>query len=172
MRRLALAVVALALLPLSGPLLAASPCWVPPVEAPITDPFRAPPCTWCSGNRGIEYGTAAGVPVRAVATGTVSFSGVVAGRRFVVVADAAGRRVTYGDLAHPVPPPGAIVVAGSIVGVTTGPFHLGLRIGDEYVDPAEWLGALVIRPYLVPSDGRAGRRPVATVRCGAARGAG
>jgi murein DD-endopeptidase MepM/ murein hydrolase activator NlpD len=166
------AVGVLALVSMSAPLLAASPCWVPPVAAPITDPFRAPACAWCPGNRGIEYGTAAGVPVRAVTTGTVTFSGLVAGRRYVVVIDAVGRRVTYGDLGHPTPAPGALVVAGSIIGVTTGPLHLGVRVGDEYVDPAEWIGAVVIRPYLVPVDGRPGRRPVAAVHCGAARGGG
>ena len=32
----------------------------PPVAAPVVDPFREPPCAWCPGNRGIEYGPPAG----------------------------------------------------------------------------------------------------------------
>jgi murein DD-endopeptidase MepM/ murein hydrolase activator NlpD len=167
-------VVVLVLLGTAGTALAAppAPCWRPPVDAPVTDPFRPPDCRWCAGNRGLEYGTVAGVPVRAVTTGRVTFSGVVAGRRFVVVLDAAGRRVTYGDLALPVPATGASVVAGSVVGVTTGPLHLGVRVGDEYLDPEEFLGTPTIRPHLVPTDGRPGRPPVVSVHCGAGRGGG
>jgi murein DD-endopeptidase MepM/ murein hydrolase activator NlpD len=167
-------VVALLLFGPAGTAVAAppEPCWRPPVAAPISDPFRAPDCRWCAGNRGVEYGTLAGVSVRAVTTGRVTFSGVVAGRRYVVVLDAAGRRVTYGDLALPVPFTGAVVVAGSVVGVTTGPLHLGVRVGDDYLDPEDFLGTPVIRPHLVPVDGRPGRRPVVTVHCGAGRGGG
>ena len=74
-------------------------CWLPPVDAPVVDPFRPPPCTWCAGNRGLEYGTPSGVAVRAVAAGEVTFSGTVAGERYVVVRHADGRRATYGGLA-------------------------------------------------------------------------
>ena len=51
----------------TGAVTGAVPCWVPPVEAPVTDPFRAPRCEWCPGNRGIEYGPTAGQVVTAVA---------------------------------------------------------------------------------------------------------
>ena len=44
-------------------------CLLPPVDAPIVDPFRPPPCAWCPGNRGIEYDVPAGTPVRAAAAG-------------------------------------------------------------------------------------------------------
>ncbi len=33
----------------------AAPCWNPPVAGRVVDPFRMPACTWCPGNRGIEY---------------------------------------------------------------------------------------------------------------------
>ena len=84
-------VLALALLPAA--------CYVPPVDAPIVDPFREPACAQCAGNRGLEYATAPGTPVRAVAGGIVSFSGVVAGTRYVVVDQPDGYRTTYGRLA-------------------------------------------------------------------------
>jgi hypothetical protein len=50
----------------------ASPCWEPPVDAPIVDTFREPACRWCPGNRGIEFGTVDGDVVRTVATGEVA----------------------------------------------------------------------------------------------------
>ncbi len=83
--------------------------YVPPVDAPIIERFRPPACTWCPGNRGIDYATPPGAPVRASAGGVVTFSGSVAGDRFVVVAHADGLRTTYGYLAT------AIVAAGDRV---------------------------------------------------------
>ncbi len=130
------------------------PCWHPPVDAPIADPFRPPPCPWCPGNRGIEYATRPGTPVRAVAAGVVSFAGSVAGRSYVVVRHGDGRRATYGDLAERRVDRGERIVAGSIVGLSTETVHFGLRDGDEYVDPAPFLGRLVGRPRLIPIDGR------------------
>lgn len=133
----------------------ATTCWLPPVDAPVVDPFREPECAWCPGNRGIEYATVPGTPVRSVAAGEVSFAGTVAGTVYVVVRHADGRRVTYGRLAERSVGRGDRVVAGSIVGRTTDSFHLGLRDGDRYIDPAPVLGVLVGRPRLIPTDGRA-----------------
>src|SRR5262245_2865597 len=67
-----------------------SPCLNAPVRAPVIDPFRTPGCRWCAGNRGIEYGTTPGTLVRASAAGTVTFAGVVAGTRYVVVLHPSG----------------------------------------------------------------------------------
>ena len=133
----------------------AGDCWQPPVPAPVTDPYREPACRWCPGNRGIEYATATGTPVRAVAAGTVGFAGVIAGERYVVVRHADGRRATYGGLADARFGTGDLVVAGTVVGTTTTRFHFGLRDGDAYVDPTPLLGQLVYRTRLVPSDGAA-----------------
>ena len=38
--------------------------WLPPVDAPVVDPFREPAVPVVPGNRGIEYGTAPGHAVR------------------------------------------------------------------------------------------------------------
>src|SRR5436190_15456090 len=57
----------------------------PPVDAPVTEPFRAPATPYGPGHRGIEYGTAPGAVVRAPGPGVVAFAGVVASRRFVAV---------------------------------------------------------------------------------------
>ena len=89
----------------------------------------------------------------------MSFSGIVAGTRYVVVAHAADDlRATYGGLASTVLAAGDVVAAGGPVGVAAGDVHFGLRRGDVYVDPDPLLGRLVQRARLVPTDGT-GRRP-------------
>ena len=147
----------------------ALPCWQPPVTAPIVDPFRPPECPWCSGNRGIEYGTVSGVRVRAVATGRVTFAGAVAGTVYVVLRHGDGRRVTYANLAGASFDVDDLVVRGQTVGRTAGRFHFGVRVGDRYVDPAPMLGRLVHRARLIPNDGsRPNTPPRPRLRCGSA----
>src|SRR5437764_14605541 len=72
----------------------------PPVDAPVVDPFRPPPEPWAAGNRGIDYGTAPGTPVRAAAPGEVVFAGQVGGTLHVVVLHADGLRTSYSFLAR------------------------------------------------------------------------
>ncbi len=163
-RRVALAVIVVLVVPTESAL--GRPCWSPPTEAPVTDPFRDPECRWCPGNRGIEYGAAPGDPVRAVATGRVTFAGSVAGTRYVVVSHGDGLRVTYGNLASGRFRTGDRVGRGSIVGVAAGRLHFGVRDDDGYVDPTPLLGRLVYRPRLIPHDGSAAN-PASppTLRC-------
>lgn len=146
----------------------AATCWAPPVAAPVTDPFRLPPCRWCAGNRGIEYATTPGEPVRAVESGRVSFAGTVAGSRYVVVEHRDGRRATYGRLLVGHTDAGELVLRGQIVGRAGATFHFGLRDGDRYVDPGPSIGELVGRPRLVPADGGpAAPPPAPRLRCAA-----
>lgn len=136
----------------------ASPvCWPPPVHGVITDPFRAPACPYCRGNRGLEYRTGSPEPVHAVAAGEVSFAGSVAGTRYVVVRLANGWRLTYGRLAEVSVTTGSSVLTGTRVGVTQGELFFGLRIGEEYHDPAPLLGQFQGVRRLIPDDGRAPR---------------
>lgn len=128
-------------------------CWHPPVAAPVSDPFRGPACRWCPGNRGIEYATDAGALVRAVAAGTVTFAGRVAGTLFVVVRHADGRRATYANLSDHGLDEGDVVVAGAVLGHTAGRFHFGLRDGERYIDPQPMIGQWRGVTRLVPSDG-------------------
>ena len=146
-------VVAAAMVPAPA---AAAACWPPPVEAPVTDPFRAPTCPYCAGNRGIEYGTRAGAQVRAVAAGRVTFAGAVAGTTYVVVEHADGLRVTYGNLDDRRVGVGDAVVRGMVLGDAAGHFHLGLRRGDTYIDPTPFLGVWRGVVRLVPADGSRG----------------
>jgi murein DD-endopeptidase MepM/ murein hydrolase activator NlpD len=143
-------------------------CLLPPVVAPVADPFREPACQWCPGNRGIEYAVPAGTPVRAAAAGIVTFSGPVAGTFYVVVQHADGLRATYGQLTGSHLAAGDVVVAGAIVGPSSGGLHFGLRVGDRYVDPALFIGRLVERVRLVPTDGSVPRpAPPPRLECSA-----
>jgi murein DD-endopeptidase MepM/ murein hydrolase activator NlpD len=143
-------------------------CYQPPVDSPIVDPFRAPSCTYCAGNRGLEYQPQAGSRVVAAAPGVVRFNGVVAGVRYVVIDQIDGRSATYGRLASSSVRVAARVSRGDTIGTTTERFYFGLRVGDRYVDPAPFLGVLRYRPRLVPLDGSPPRRaPPPTMACAA-----
>jgi murein DD-endopeptidase MepM/ murein hydrolase activator NlpD len=133
-------------------------CWAPPVPGPVVEPFRAPLCEFCAGHRGLEFSSPPGSAVVAVEAGVVTFSGSVAGIRYVVVAHADGIRATYGSLAATEVGQGQRVVAGQRLG-TSGPrLYFGLRRGQQYLDPGPWFGRPAGRPRLVPLDGRY-RRP-------------
>jgi len=109
-----------------------------------------------------------GTPVRAAAAGTVTFSGVVVDIRYVVVRHADGVLATYGGLESSSLHDAQAVAAGSTIGRAGPELYFGLRTDpDTYVDPAPLIGELVVRPYLVPTDGSPPRPPPAPVlRCG------
>jgi len=112
-------------------------------KATISDPFRQPICDRCAGNRGIEYTTQPGTPISAGASGVVSFSGVVANKKYLVIRTAAGRRLTYGSILNSDLRIGNSVVVGQIIGTTSNMLYFGVRessaLGDIYVDPAKFL---------------------------------
>jgi murein DD-endopeptidase MepM/ murein hydrolase activator NlpD len=144
----------------------AGTCWSPPVVGIVVDPFRPPTCPWCPGNRGLEYRVAPGTRVGAVETGRVTFSGAVAGVRYVVVAGADGRLVTYGRLQSIAVRSGKPVSAGATIGTASGEFYFGVRVDGVYVDPAPLLGEPTGRRRLVPVDGGRPRpAPHPTVHC-------
>ena len=122
--------------------LAVGVCLVLPSNASVIDPFRAPECERCAGNRGVEFAVPMGSDVVAGLSGTVSFVGVVAGRNYVVLRATANPavRVTYGGLALLAAPQlrqGSVVALGERIGVAHDSLHVGLRIGDRYVDPQQ-----------------------------------
>ena len=128
--------------------------YVPPVDAPIVDHFRPPACTWCPGNRGIDYATAPGTPVGASAAGVVTFAGQVGGQLFVVVAHADGLRTTYAYLATVSVQAGQRVAQGDVVGTAGATLHFGVRRGDVYLDPELLFAGGRAVARLVPLDGR------------------
>ena len=124
----------------------------PPVDAPVIDPFRAPASPYGPGNRGIDYATVAGTVVRAVAPGTVSFAGVVAGTRYVTVTHADGLRSSYGGLASISVTQGGVLAAGAEVGRAGDTLHLGIRRGEEYLDPETLFAAAAPLVRLIPVE--------------------
>lgn len=154
---------------LAAAMLSAPGCYPPPVAAPIAVPYVQPACPYCAGHRGVEYALPAGTRVAAVAAGTVTFSGAVAGTRYVVVLQADGRRATYGMLAATTLTRGDVVVAGQQVGASGARLYFGLRDAtDAPVDPTPLLGRLVGVPRLVPAGGATPRRaPPPRLQCGA-----
>lgn len=136
----------------------------PPIAAPVADPFRPPPEPWLAGNRGIEYTTPPGSPVRAIGPGIVTFAGRVAYELDVTVRHPDGLRSSYVDLATSSVRVGDRVMAGQVIGYSTDRLHLGVRRGDAYLDPASLWGQRVTggKVILVPSPGPARRARPAT----------
>lgn len=151
MAALAALVVSLtAVVPLPPPVLAAEP-WLPPVDAPVADPFRPPENRWSPGNRGLAYTGTEGQAVVAVDDGVVTFAARVAGALHVVVDHGDGLRSTYAYLAGTSVVRGQRVARGEQLATASANFHLGARLGDRYVDPALLLAGVEPVPRLVPA---------------------
>jgi len=138
------------------------PVYRPPVDGPIIDHFRPPACSWCPGNRGIDYAVAPGTPVHASAPGVVTFAGAIGHQRFVTVLHADGLRTSYAFLATIEVHAGQAVAQDDVVGTSGGAVHFGVRRGAVYLDPELLLAGGRPVARLVPTDGapaRAGRGP-------------
>lgn len=149
--------------------LVAGLCLVPPVDAPVVEPFVAPACSYCAGHRTVDFANTAVVTGTVVApiAGRVSFAGEVAGRRFVSVRSG-DHTVTVGGLGSLAVSAGQAVAAGETVGRGTGlgPVTLSVRRDagqptEEYLDPGQFLARRIGRARLVPTDGTR-PRPVRT----------
>jgi murein DD-endopeptidase MepM/ murein hydrolase activator NlpD len=126
----------------------ASAPYRPPVDAPVVDGFRLPAGPFGAGNRGLEYDTEPGTPVRAIGAGRVVFAGPVAGQLHVTVLHPDGLRSSYSYLAEVVVTAGVTVAGGQVVGRAAERLHLGVRSGDRYLDPASLFAVEGVR--LVP----------------------
>jgi hypothetical protein len=117
--------------------------WTRPVPGRVTRSFQAPRTRYGAGHLGVDFATLPGTTVRAAAAGTVVFAGVVAGIRHVVVRHANGWRTSYAFLASIRVRRDETVSGGQVLGTAGGTganhrgnvVHLGLRIGDTFVDP-------------------------------------
>lgn len=118
-----------------------------PVEGIVIRPFDAPAHPYGPGHRGVDLAAAPGAPVRSAAAGTVTFSGPVAGTRWVTVAHGGGLDTTYGPL-EPQVAAGRRVRAGQRLGrLDPGAGHLdwGARLDGRYIDPLTLLGRWRVR---------------------------
>lgn len=131
----------------AAPLLPPPVTW--PVSGPIVRGFDPPAEQWTAGHRGVDIAGAAGQPVLALASGTVVFAGLVAGKPVVVVSHGAVRS-TYEPVAATVRV-GQQVAAGAALGrlraghcASDACLHLGLKRESTYLDPTtELSGAQV-----------------------------
>ena len=158
-------------------LMAPAASW--PVDTPhVVSGFRPPEAAWSAGHRGIDLAAATGDPVRAMAGGTVSFVGRIAGKPVVTVQHegTAGLRSTYepvvavvaaGASVHAGDLLGTVAAVGGHCGGVAGCVHVGLRDSVSYRDPMSVLGRrpAVLKPWAAArSRPRIGRR--ARVRLG------
>ena len=127
--------------------------YTPPVAAPVVDGFRIEAGPYGPGNRGLEYDTTPGTPVRALGSGRVVFVGPVAGRWALTVLHPDGRRSSLTGIVSPTVAAGELVVRGQVLAFAGERLHLGVREGERYVDPALLFAAERRRAVLVPLGG-------------------
>jgi septal ring factor EnvC (AmiA/AmiB activator) len=131
----------------------------PPVEGPLVRGFEEPAGPFGPGHRGVDLGAAPGAPVRAPASGWLTFAGPVAGATWVSIQVAPGVLVTVGPLRTLEASAGRAAATGERLGTLAGghagagpgaaALHLSLRVDGTYVDPLPWLAGLA-HPRLVP----------------------
>lgn len=93
-----------------------------------------------SGHFGMDFAVPVGSVVRSAGSGTVTFAGVVAGRRSVTVDHGGGIRTSYSYLTTQLVTTGRRVGRGSPLGYSgihdgRAAVHLSLRKGIDYLDP-------------------------------------
>ncbi len=130
---------------------------LPPVGSPVSDPYRPPASAYGTGNRGIEYDTASGEPVRASADGIVAFSGTIGSSQYVSIdhgesSGGAGLRTTYSFLSSRVVSRGEAVRQGDVVGFAGERFHFGAKRNGVYLDPNTLFGELRTEVRLVSAN--------------------
>jgi murein DD-endopeptidase MepM/ murein hydrolase activator NlpD len=135
-----------------------------PVDGAVVRPFA--PVAPYGGHWGVDLGVPEGTPVRSVAAGVVTYSGVVAGTASVTVDHGDGIRTSYSYLTERALVTGASVAAGAMIGRSgvdhgLAALHWSVRLGNRYLDPIGW--ACLTAPgdglHLVPvADGGGVRR--------------
>ena len=125
----------------------------PPVESPVSDPFRLPEGPYGPGNRGIEYDTRAGEVVRAGAEGLVSFAGPVADDLYVTIDHGGGLLSSYSYLSRMSVSRDDHVAQGEVIGFAGERLmHFSVRMNGEYVDPSAFVGVRRVTVRLLPDD--------------------
>ena len=177
-----LALLALAfLLAVTGPLPAdGSPpeqpvgVWPLVPEPEVVEGFDPPEQEWGAGHRGVDLAGDVGQAVRTALAGSVSFTGVIAGKAVVVV-DHGDTRTTYEPVVASVSV-GDRVARGDRLGQLVLPgshcfpracLHWGWIRGEAYLDPLLLVGGGPVRLLPLWRD-----QPVGVASPGSARGRG
>lgn len=150
-RAILLVVVAVALVPAAaagavpdGLGVATTPGYDWPVPGPPVADFSLDNGPYAAGHRGVDLPVTAGDPVRPMADGMVTWSGVVAGDAWVTVAHPDGVSTSYGPMVRAgARPVGTAVTRSDVIGRARGDahgldgrLHVGARRDGRYVDPA------------------------------------
>lgn len=126
------------------------PRWYWPLEEnrAVARDYVAPADRYSAGHRGIDFAAEPGTEIHAVAEGTVTFAGMVAGRPVLTLEHQNGWKSSY-EPVHTDLQAGTPVLPGAVVGTLAEPaghgpgslLHLGARRDGEYVSPLLLLGA-------------------------------
>lgn len=121
--------------------------------------FDPPAQPWLSGHRGVDLAAPQGVDVIAPVAGVVTFSGVVVNREVLTIAVSDGLRLSFEPVASPLKV-GDSATRGQVVGTVEGPthcdqagtgvascLHWGVRRGEEYLDPLQFI--MDLRPSVL-----------------------
>lgn len=121
----------------------AAVCLMAPVEGPVVAGYA--PIGSYGGHWGVDFFAPVGAPVRAPASGEVTFAGTVAGMMSVTIEPVPAFKVSVSYLSDLSARFGQQVTRGAIIGTAGTPHgrpgvHLSTRIGGSYVDPRSRLG--------------------------------
>ena len=121
----------------------------------VERPFEAPAHRYGPGHRGIDVRPLGTSDVRAPESGTIAFSGQVAGRGIVTIDHGDGYVTTLEPVESELAA-GSSVRKGAPVGTlaagghaSAGTLHFGVRLHGEYINPLLLLGG-VPRAILLP----------------------
>ena len=121
----------------------AAVCLTAPVNGPVIAEYS--PIGQYGGHWGIDYSAVLGTPVRAPASGLVTFAGSVAGMRSVTIQPLPGFKISMSYLLEIHVAKGDRVGEGEVValsGVEDGVsgVHLSTRLDGRYIDPDPQMG--------------------------------
>ena len=127
---------------------AASGTWSWPVHGPLLRGYDPPETPYGAGHRGIDIAVPIGTTVRAPEGAVVAFAGKVGGQLFVTLEHGGDLASTYSWVGSALVRKGDVVARGQPIatsglghpGSLVPHLHLGVKLGDAYVDPLLYLG--------------------------------
>ncbi|PYH00200.1 peptidase M23 [Arthrobacter stackebrandtii] len=122
----------------------------------VANAFDPPAKPWLAGHRGVDLAAEQDAAVLAPSSGVVTFSGVVVNRGVLTIAEPGGLRISLEPVVSELRA-GDAVVKGQQLGVLQGPthcdgagatcLHWGVRRGEEYLDPLQFI--MDLRPSIL-----------------------
>lgn len=124
----------------------------------VVNAFDPPAKPWLSGHRGVDLAAGQGAAVLAPTNAVVTFSGLVVNREVLTIAVTGGLRLSFEPVISVLKAGDSVVRGqeiGQVEGVThcrdpagTGScLHWGVRRGEEYLDPLQFI--LDLRPSVL-----------------------